>query len=106
MAGDGEHVFLAGGAGVRGEGLLVEYGVGDDADAEEGNLVFLADLCRRIGFHFLTGGTIGVMEPEDAVDLFVPAVAAVDASFGDMTLGIGRLGGMGGCAGCCCSAGC
>ena len=65
---------------LRLEFLIIEFCVGDNADAQEWDSILVTDKGSRGYFHILAGGVKGVVKVLDALLLAVPGVAACYAA--------------------------
>ena len=70
------------------EVFVIELGIGDDADAKEGDFVLVANKGCGGSLHVLTGGIEVIVEVPDALELSVPGIAAGYGASNDLSSGV------------------
>ena len=83
-----QNELLADMSSLRLEVLVIELGIGEDADAKEGDIVLTANKCCRGCLHVFAGGIEVIVEELDALKLPVPGIAAGNSAINDLSSGV------------------
>ncbi len=70
------------------EVFIIELGIGEDADAKEGDIVLVANKGCGGGLHILAGGIEVIVEVLDALNLPIPGIAAGYGASNDLSSGV------------------
>lgn len=70
------------------EVLVIELGIGEDADAKEGDIVLTANKGCRGCLHVFAGGIEVIVEVLDALKLPIPGIAAGNSAINDLSSGV------------------